>query len=372
VGTSYGPSWGGMLNPLLSASFLIGVLELYLHRREGLPRWILFFFFMGLLPGLLAADYVELNRILQVMPFLLLVAAVGLQKLFLSLKPGKGRVVAVVLLGASSFFLDLNHLLKPLRDAGFANESIPQDVLDDNRKAYAVLDSVQKQMGPGLLFTDFLLLSHNHSLSVTTYWFNAALNPKLDPHRARWAAIVTNVHYQHYLAKRFPKAQWFWIDQNVPEEDGGLTVGVIPVDAGDEAVIEKWAEAHLIFHDLNIQAENILSKKNLYRQAESDLSKNSAFMAQDPFLESCYDEWAAQYHYGPTFEKNIQAIQRAIQKGYPTAHLYCKLGNFLLADHQWQEARNAYQMALTQKPNYTVAAAALQYLDGLPLMKGKP
>jgi hypothetical protein len=372
VGTSYGPLWGGMLNPVLSASFLVGLVELFLRQREGFARWVLFFSFISLLPGLFTADYVELNRVIQVMPFLILITAIGLQKLFLSLKPGTGRIAGAVLLGLSSFFLDMNHLLKPLKDAGFANQGLSQAVLDDNEKAYTVLDSARSQLGPGLIYADFLLLSHNHSLSVTTYWFNAALNRNLDPSQARWAGVITNIHYQHYLARRFPKARWFWIDQNDPGEDGGLTVGVIPVDDGNRAVFQKWTRAHDVFHDLNIQAENILNQKKLYRQAELDLSKNEAFMGSDPFLESCYDEWEAQYHYDGGFGPNIAAIQRALQKGYPTAHLYCKLGNFYYVEGRLKDARDAYAMAMKQNPDYTIAAQTEKSVDELLSRKLAP
>jgi uncharacterized protein HemY len=137
-------------------------------------------------------------------------------------------------------------------------------------------------------------------------------------------------------------------------------------------VFRKWVEAHEIFHGLSVQAENILNQKSLYRQAELDLSHNAAFMGQDPFLESSYDEWIAQYHYEGGFETNIAAIQRAIQKGYSTAHLYCKMGNFYWAEGRWKEAREAYTMAMKQKPNETVAAEAEQYMDELLSKKAAP
>jgi len=359
AGASYGPVWGGMLNPVLAACFQIGLLELFLHRRDGFARWTAFFLGAGLLPGLLTADYVGFNRVIQVMPFLILVAAIGLQRLFLSLKPGKGRIGAALILGLSSFALDLNHLVLAQKAGAGAALS------DDNLAAYRLLDSARSQLGPGLLFTDFLPLSHNHSLNVGTYWFNAALNPKLDPAQSRWAGVITNVHYQHYLAGRFPKSQWFWIDQNSPGNDGGLTVGIIPLTAENQALFQLWMKAHAIFHDLNVQAENIQNQKDLYIQAEMDFPKYDSLMGQDPFLESTYDEWISQYHYGTGYLKNIEAIRRAIQKGYPTACLYCELGNFYWAEGHFPEARDAYRTALAQKPNYTVAADLVRYMDKL-------
>jgi tetratricopeptide (TPR) repeat protein len=260
----------------------------------------------------------------------------------------------------------MNHL------AVAAKGGIDGALADDNLRAYRVLDSARSRLGPGLIFTDFLLLSHNHSLEVGTYWFNAALNRNLDPGQAHWAGIVTNIDYQHYLAERFPRAQWVWVDQDQPGEDGGLTVGIVPIDGGNQAVFQKWLEAHEIFHGLSVQAENILNQKDLYHQAALGLSSHASFMGSDPFLESCYDEWTAQYHYGTGYETNIAAIQRALQKGYPTAPLYCKLGNFYWAEGRLTEAREAYAMAIKQKPNDTVAAQAQQYMDELLSKKPPP
>ena len=73
LGTSYGPRWGGMLNPVLSTGFFLGLGLLWARRREALAKWIAFGLLLGLLPGLLSADYVEHYRVIQAMPFVLLV-----------------------------------------------------------------------------------------------------------------------------------------------------------------------------------------------------------------------------------------------------------------------------------------------------------
>jgi hypothetical protein len=171
-------------------------------------------------------------------------------------------------------------------------------------------------------FTDFLLASHNNSLSAMTYGFNAAMNPKLDPEKARWAGVIINVHYQPFLAARFPGSQWSWISEGGSETDGGLTVGLIPLNDQDRPVFRAWLKAHDVFHRLNVEWVEILNRKDLYQQAEDNLVNYETQMAADPFLESCFDEWKSQYHYSNSFEKNIEALQRAVRKGYPAAHLY--------------------------------------------------
>jgi tetratricopeptide (TPR) repeat protein len=363
VGTSYGPRWGGMLNPVLSTGFFLGLGHLWARRREAFARWTAFGLLLSLLPGSLSADYVEHYRIIQAMPFVLLVAALGVQEVVLSFSLAKARVIAAVFLFLVSFGLDMNHLWKPVKDAGFADLGLSEEVRQDNVKAYRLLDSAQDQMGPGLIFTDFLLTSHNNSLSVMTYRFNAAMNPKLDPEKARWAGVIINVHYQSFLAARFPGSQWRWISEGGSETDGGLTVGLISLNDQNRPVFQTWLRAHDVFHRLNVEWSNSLNQKDQDQQVEANRANYGAQMAVDPFLESCFDEWNSQYHYGYSLNKNIEALQQAVRKGYPAAHLYFKLGYFLMEERRFPEARAAFEQALRQKPNYTNAAGYLQLID---------
>jgi hypothetical protein len=363
VGTSYGPRWGGMLNPVLSTGFFLGLGHLWARRREAFARWTSFGLLLSMLPGLLSADYVEHYRVVQAMPFVLLVAALGVREMVLSFSPVRARVIVGVFLFLASFGLDMNHLWKPVKDAGFADLGLSEEVRQDNVKAYRLLVSAKDQMGPGLIFTDFLLASHNNSLSAMTYGFNAAMNSKLDPEKARWAAVIINVHYQPFLAARFPRSQWRWISEGGSETDGGLTVGLIPLNDQDRPVFRTWLRAHDVFHHLNVEWIDNLNLKELDQQAEANLASYETQMAADPFLESCFDEWKSQYHYGYSLKKNIEALQRAMRKGYPAAHLCFKLGYFLYVDHRLPEARAAFEQALRQKPDYTDAAGYLQLID---------
>jgi tetratricopeptide (TPR) repeat protein len=108
-----------------------------------------------------------------------------------------------------------------------------------------------------------------------------------------------------------------------------------------------------------------------YRAEEHKLQDGLALVEGDPFLESFFGEWAAQYHSEGNYQENIRALQRALAKGYPTANLYYKLGNFLWLDHRIPEARRAYSLAARCRPNYTNVQAALDYLQKLPEGEGK-
>jgi 4-amino-4-deoxy-L-arabinose transferase-like glycosyltransferase len=356
----YGPVLGGMLNPLLSSCFFMGVIKLAKENKNGLTKAIFSALILFMLPGVLSADHVEMFRVIQLMPILIIVACVGMIW-FLEFLPVPKRLAVFLLMITFSFFLDLNHLLKT-SDVAVPSLNSTANVQDENYWAYQKFEPLAQKWGPGLVFTDFILLDHDHTLNVTCYHFNVLSNPKFQFDSARWAGVITNVHYVPFLSKRFPESQWYHITPYAVE-DGGSAVGIIPVTAQNRDVFSKWAVAHQYFHQLGIKAENSMNNKSEYLAVIQKLPEGLSLMASDPFLEACFGEWVAQYHFGSDFGPNIQAIRRAIEKGYPTANLYYKLGNFYLMNRQRKEARQAYLMAAKSNPNYTNVQEVLSYLD---------
>ncbi len=359
----YGPVWGGMLNPVLASCFALGLLEMVRYWKKPAIQATAFVFLLFLAPGMLSADHVEMFRIIQDLPLLLLITALGLSRLLGNLRFSR-RPIALALLLGLSLGLDFHHLLKAKGDALISPGRLPL-VQDENYWAYLKLKPVAQTQGPGWVFTDFILLSHDHTLAVATYPFNAAENPKLADREPAWAAILSNVHYASFLAKRFPGSRWYPVTPS-PAGDGGMAVGIIPVTAQNREGLQGWLKVHRYFHRLGVEAENMMNNPERYRAALLELPKGYGLVAGDPFLESCFGEWAAQYHYGLRYDGNIRCLQRAIRKGYPSANLYYKLGGFYWMNRQLKEARNAYRMAARSVPNYTNALEVLDYLDHRP------
>jgi hypothetical protein len=358
----YGPIWGGAFNPLVAAAALVGALELARKPKASWGRAFVFGFFIFLAPGLLSADHVEMFRIIPVMPLILMVAALGLQRLGAAVRAEKRIwVLASVLL--VSLGLDLTHLERLwLGQAPNAAQREKRDLADENFRAYQVLKDEARREGPGIIYTEFLLLSHGHSLATATYPFNAAENFSLDNGKAQWAAVIANVNYGPFLAKRFPKMRWIPVGTDL-SSDGGLAVGIIPLAPDGHYLFNQWLEAHRYFHALNLQAEEILNRPDLYAAALGKLPEGEKWMGRDPFLESLFGERRAQYHYGAGgYEANEALLRETIQKGYPAAHLYFKLGNFLWLEGKKQAAKEAYAQAARQEPHLTQAAQALALL----------
>lgn len=360
---SYGPVLGGMLNPLLGAFFFLGALKLFRHRTTVPAKAMGLAAVLFLLPGVLSADHVEMFRIIQFMPLLFLAAALGFAS-FLEFWPKRRRPVVLAFFLGLSLLYDGYHLVKPVLQEPLVFPPRFQDRSnDENYWAYQWLKPEARKLGPGLIFTDFSLLSHNHTLNVMTYPFNALSNPTLDAAHAKWAAVVTNIHYAPFLSRRFPGFQWHPVSP-FPVEDGGSVVGLIPVNAENREVFSDWARVHLYFHRLGIEAENLMNDPVRYRETVQELPEGYALLQGDPFLESCYGEWMAQYHESSRLDWNIRALQRAIQKGYPAANLYYKLGSFYYWNREPERAKRAYLMAAGCRPNYTNAKEVLARLWG--------
>jgi hypothetical protein len=351
---SYGPSWGGILNPLLGSCFFIGVLELYQNRHEGKSKWIGLAFVICLLPAFLAGDYVELNRIIQIMPFLLVVSLFGLQRLCLSVPNGGKRKGILIGLLSISIILDLNHFLSlPLKDLWVQKET-KGSLLNPDLKAYQFLNSFRCLKGPGLIFTEFLPVNYGHSLYVTTYHFNAASNPKIPREQAGWVAILTNVNYQPFLFQRFRESKWYWLENDEPSLEGGLTLGILPLDNSNRATFEEWANAQLVFHRIQLDAEKSFNSEKNYQQSLLHLMECYSAMKGDPFLETCYWEWVSQYFFSPSYSENVVALQRAVHRGYPAVHLYKKMSKLFDDQGKTSEANRVLRIAVKNKPHFVI------------------
>ncbi|HJT25637.1 MAG TPA: glycosyltransferase family 39 protein [bacterium] len=358
---AYKPFWGGYLNPLLGACFFLGMAVLI---RYGSISWSRFWtaaFILFYFPGFLTGG-IEMFRILPLLPLLLGGAALGLWALLSSLKVSwRWPVLGLFLL--ASLGLDSHHLFRAYRDIWttphdnwFASKSV------DRLRAYDVLKDAQKAAGPGLVLSSLVPDLYDQSLSIATYEFNAAENPRLNS-QVRWAAILINSHYQPCLAKDFPEARWVRLAADMGWSDGGFMLGVVPLPCSNPRRLIRLIQADQASQSLVPLVFDYRDYKSR-RPVVDKLGSLYPLFKGDPFLESCYWEKIADNAYGDhNFDAQIEALQQAIEKGCHAAHLYNDLGTLYLRRSRFKEARKAFEKALHCEPNYTSAAAGLRMLD---------
>ena len=302
----FGPSWGGMLNPLLSSLFFLGLAEFKNLRTSSFQKWLLAGLVLGLAPGFLSKSF-DIFRSVHSFPFQAVIAGLGFQRLLESF-PRKRVLVLGLLIFSASTFLDLCHykLSAARMDPTAANLS----------RAYEILKADYAPSGPGLVLTDLMPRIWNHSLDVATYSFNAVANPGIPPSRARWAALLENGEYVLFLNRRLGPVRWYTLGEDALWKKGNLVLGVVPIQAGNATTIASWLNADLylktIVSDFFLN-EPFVPLQTLVREfVQMPLGDKP-----DPFLESCRDERILfSIPPGDLFQAR-PVCQQALKKGYP-------------------------------------------------------
>lgn len=351
-GGSYGPAWGGMLNPLLGSFFFLGLLECWRRRSEPFVRWLVLGLVLLFLPGFLTKDF-DVFRVLQTLPLLLMVIVLGAVTLAARL-PNQGRwwIVGAVLI--LSFSLDARNLSRM-----FMNDSPQAEVFS---KAYGVLRDQNARSGPGDIFLNLRPNLWDETLDVAVQPFDRLELGSAAP-EAKWAAVFVNVHYRPFLEKRFPQARWVDLGEDIFWRYGGLTLGIIPVTPENSPALGRWIKLEDYFHGLRIRAMNAL-KGDEPGLIARDMVKAGSLTEGDPFLGSCVME---KLFFSKLTCRNDQEalgiIQEGLKKGYPLPQALTAAGVLLMDEGRSDEARPYFQKAASSSLDLTPAKLYLAQLD---------
>jgi hypothetical protein len=312
----------------------------------------------------------DLFRNEQLLPLLLIVVALGIQAVFLSLR---GRIqkwffTLILLLGIG---LDLRHLELIYR----ANTSS----FHPYERIYEILSDKNKRSGPGALLFDLKPDIADQTLSIATYRFNAARNPRIPMEEAKWTAVLVNAHYEPFLKKRFPDGEWRKVFPEDPEDHSPgnkWLLGIIPVTPGEVDEFLRWIRADREFRKVVWKASNTpdgSGRKEVFEM----LPGLRASARGDRLLESLYGEMVFEFHawesafgdrrFAVHYAASLEALRNAIQEGYPTADFYNKLGGLLAIGGDYRGARKAFSNAIGSEVNYTQASKHLSDLNRLIL-----
>jgi hypothetical protein len=313
---TYGPTWGGMLNPVLSSMFLLGMLECKRWRSKIYIQWLVLSLLLFWAPGIMT-NYFDIFRLTLMIPMILLAAGLGFQAL-ITWSDGNKKWVLIPLILIPSVLLDLHHL-----QVSSPNNSIEAGEFS---KAYDILDRTRRQNGPGRIFLDLRPNLWDKTLVLAAYPFNDAYreNPSLP--KSRWAAVVVNGNYRPFLSIRFPDAQWYDLGQDQLWGSGGLMLAVIPLAPGNQAVLQGWSNANRDFRsavDRIMDSEPFISTEEIVQI----LTQTRPGAEPDPFLMSCYCEKMVFSQPLSNDAQRVNLLEDGVKKGYP-------LPIFLAAENQ--------------------------------------
>ena len=363
---AYNPIWGGFLNPLLASLFFLGCVDLLKNTAQPLAQWFLAAFALLFFPILLANN-TNWFHVAGLMPFFLLVASLGLHVLYLGRQGPWIRTSLLALALASMGFDKIN--LEKTRE--YVNLNHPSRELG---QTYRILDQIERERGPGLIFSDLWLKPWPPFLGFATTPFNILQWKNGIMEKSSWAAIITNVNNQPFLKRRFPDGKAYWISKDRPPADGGVMLWIMPSTPDRLPVFDRWQRASQSLRPFLDQYAMVGPNENHHYDIMLEaLSRAYPSFQGDPFLESTFWEVTADINLRkilwttsdsgkipldgnavPAIRENslfpcLQALQYALKRGYPSANLYHQLGTLEFMGGNRKESSRVFQKA-TQAP----------------------
>jgi hypothetical protein len=283
----FGPFFGGFLNPFLGSAFLLGLIELFRFRKKNIFYWVAFSGVLLLAPGVLSTS-IEMMRVLPMLPLVLFLVVLGLKNWLLSFsKPSRSYLLLGLL--AFSFGLDSYHLWGPYHQWAVPGPQSGPYKSPERYQAFQILEEESAQKGPGLILTELVPDIFDQSLFTATYSFNAAINPRLDPLKVSWAALLISARYQPYLAEIFPGARFDELGEGLSRPGGPLLLARIPWTAESSPILQRWLRAQKSIEPL-FALMPFNTRLSSYGPVIAAVENQKAFFQGDPFLESCFWE----------------------------------------------------------------------------------
>ncbi len=358
------PSKLGWLNPCLAALCWIGGLELWKQRSMSIARWIFLAFLMFLLPGLLT-EPIEIYHVIAVLPLICVLAALGVNGLLLKTSLSKNKkLLLFLLLGVLSLGFDAYHYAGPgqLQDPAYWVRNQRHLMPVDFSRAYPLLEAAHQKGVPLFLFLNLNENNLDQTLNVVTSPFDEMGRTAFLKQDNQKAVLLVNANYEPFLKKEMPDSEWTWLSPDLANDDGGLMLGFVPVNASNQPILERWAKANDVFKRNNdIYMDPVSDQAN---ETLKDLYAHYAIFQGDRFLESVFWQKVAFYEiYRHQIPEAVAALKNGVQNGYPSAQFYNQLGELFAFFGKKDEAEGYFKKALSCPVNRTTAEENLKHLQ---------
>jgi hypothetical protein len=362
----YGPIWGGLFNALLGSCLWIGLIEWVRFRKKPLIQWLGPAVFLFFLPGALTAQ-VESKRIIMMLPLLIVAGGCGIQALVSDWTGDKKkRLGAVVVILLISTLLDAYHYFGPYQDWKTYASNPNHWTSIEVKRAYDLMDDAFKSGKRFLVLDHFGDNFKDRTFEVAATALDASSHPQWPASIVQEAALITNVNYKPFLEKRFPGSQWIWLCPDLPDDDGGLMLGWIPLNDSTRPTLESWIKADQAFKITTDALSYLLPYQSSKELVDQLIAQKGQFM-DDPFLRSVWGERVAYFIFGGAdqdLQRAFQALQVAVT-GYPAAQLYNSMGLLLAEEGDKGEALRAFQLAEKAPFHQTSAARNIKLFQTL-------
>lgn len=382
---AYNPWWGGFLNPIAGAFFFLGLITLWKFRNRPFVRWVFLALGVLFLPVLLANN-TNWFHVLSLLPFFLGIGAVGFLDLLNRTRRTAGRFFLCLFL-FFSLGLDGVNIYKTKK---YLDQITSYD--KNTKPVYDLLNQLYQERGIGIILTEWVPEPWIMKLNFDTIPFNALYQTDKILSQASWMGVLTNVNYKPFLDERFPGGKFYWLSQNTFPPDGGLMLWVIPTDSIHQNIWTHWRQAALTLTPFWEEYNDILPG-HTYSDLVGILNRAYLDMKGDPFLESCYWDLLSNLTLNekillsdhlelradqitatqmiprsmlnePSLRENINDLQCAVNRGYPSANLYYELGTLWIMAKNPSQARKCFHKALKAPLDLTYSTQSLTDISG--------
>jgi hypothetical protein len=360
----------------LGAFFFLGCGELYRFRGDRRAQWLAACFFLFLVPGFITRS-LEYLRVVEILPVVMVTAALGLSRLLRPL-PAFQKILAAGVALLFSLGADLYHLAVPYHQAWLkANLWAGYSKSIEQFRAFQILQTRAAQDGPGLILTNLVTEPSDQSLALASYRFNAAWNPRWRGAEARWVAVIIDSNYRPFLSRDFPEGRAYELSERLDHPATLWTLVVIPFSQKNRGRLEHWAEVDRKFRaitGLTIQYTATPRDSKIIAALNADYS----LAGRDPFLQSCFWEKTKSCAYigfqaarekrreeeeNGDLKNYFLACRNAVTFGYPSANQYFDYAWVLVWKKDLKEAKKNLEKAVRCPLDLTPARSLLDKIN---------
>jgi hypothetical protein len=239
------------------------------------------------------------------------------------------------------------------------------DASTDYRRSYLKLESLFRERGMGYIWPELSPQTPDPRLYPATIPMNISAQ---SGGKGQWFSLWLNRDEQSFLDTEWNGGEWFDLSATRFPAYGMESLVILPTPP-PTVDIQKWMRFQAVFHRA-MNVEFSIPEGGSVQECISLLENHRSDAKDDRFLEMIYWERLAQlYRHELRFQDDTLALEKSLEFGYPTAHVYYQLAGNYLRKRDFVNARLNFVKALNAPNNMTASAV---WLDRLGYLRQHP